>query len=494
MTASQVKDAAGNGSLTEAEREDRALLEALLNLGEKRATSEDLTQQGDKLILPLGWDEGKAIAYLVERAEMLSEVTEFGRTFKYRENDGAAAVHRALGSVFGTAGIARPIWSFFGVDRPELRSVNVGVGEQMQVAWGKFDVPLFNGSLYTTTTEDPELGTLFRCVIYAERRYKAHVEALFEVIATELRERSIYRGKAITGAATPDFIDVESFDESEVVYSEQVWTDLNAHLWSMMRHTATMRKRKLPLKRAVLFDGDYGTGKTLAAKYTGKIAVENGWTVIYCRPGRDNLLETMQTARLYPPAIVVFEDLDTVASSGERVDVSTLLDVFDGMTAKGTELAAVLTTNKREEIVKGMLRPGRLDALITFGGLDAKGVEDLAVKLIGADQLGDEIDWEAVHGACDGYSPAFVREAIDRTKRYAVAREDGDFDALITEKDLLDAAQGLREQYELMNDAGEGERLPTIESSIGRVVDSRLDGAGVMRGDDLFGRLAKHDD
>jgi hypothetical protein len=96
-----------------------------------------------------------------------------------------------------------------------------------------------------------------------------------------------------------------------------------------------MRDEKMPLKRAILFEGDYGTGKTLAAFLTAQIATANGWSFHYCRPGRDNIATVMKTARLYQPAVVFFEDVDTIAEGGDADDVSQLLDIFDGNHREG---------------------------------------------------------------------------------------------------------------------------------------------------------------
>src|SRR6185436_54082 len=97
-------------------------------------------------------------------------------------------------------------------------------------------------------------------------------------------------------------------------------------VWTLLEHTQRMRELGMPLKRAVLFEGDYGTGKTLGAFLTAQIAVDNGWSFHYCRPGRDNIEEVMQTARLYQPSVVFFEDVDTLTESGDRDTVSRLLD------------------------------------------------------------------------------------------------------------------------------------------------------------------------
>ncbi|NIS12736.1 MAG: AAA family ATPase, partial [Thermoplasmata archaeon] len=87
---------------------------------------------------------------------------------------------------------------------------------------------------------------------------------------------------------------------------------------------------------------------------------------IQCRPGIDNVYDAMKTARLYQPAVVFYEDVDTIAQGDQtqgHVAVTQLLDIFDGLTAKSTKILAILTTNHPEKIHKGMVRPGRLDAV-----------------------------------------------------------------------------------------------------------------------------------
>src|SRR4029077_18616774 len=106
-------------------------------------------------------------------------------------------------------------------------------------------------------------------------------------------------------------------------------------------------------------------------------------------PGRDSLQTVLQTARMYQPAVVFFEDLDEISDPSHDGDnVTQLLDTFDGITAKGTEILAILTTNHPERIHKGMLRPGRLDAVIHIGELDANGVGRMIRALVPNEQLG----------------------------------------------------------------------------------------------------------
>src|SRR5690606_28823264 len=139
-------------------------------------------------------------------------------------------------------------------------------------------------------------------------------------------------------------------------------------------------------------------------------ATQHGWTFISARPGRDKIEDVLRTARLYQPAVVFVEDIDNATSPGEDDHVTKLLDAFDGITAKGGELMIVMTTNHVEWINKGMLRPGRLGAVIESAQLDAAGIGRM-VKAVGVpEKLDAKVDYTKVTEAMEGFLPAFVRE------------------------------------------------------------------------------------
>jgi transitional endoplasmic reticulum ATPase len=245
----------------------------------------------------------------------------------------------------------------------------------------------------------------------------------------------------------------------------------------MIRHTDLFEKRGLPLKRAVLLEGPYGTGKTLAAYLTAQEANDNGWAFIQCRPGVDDLQTVLQTAKLYQPCVVFYEDIDTLANTGDPMAVSKLLDMFDGITAKGTKLLVVLTTNNPDKIHEGMLRPGRLDSRIQIAALDEGAIERLIRAKVPTELLDPEIDFGPIEKAMEGYLPAFITEAIDRAQRFAIARTGG-FDSILTTTDFVFAAEDVRPQFEAMMNAKRVEPQPQInvalQEIVGRVVTDTL--------------------
>jgi hypothetical protein len=459
------------------------ILDSLAELGHQRVTEDAIAREGTRLVIPATMTPGDAVSYLNEYIEQQETETSFPRTFQYRPNDGAAALQRALVRVFGSAGIGKATWTFFGKQPPQLRTIKIGVDETLQVPQGELKVPSFDGTMHVGESRSKAYGPLFAINVVCARKYKAHVEGLFQVIEEELQLHSIYKGKAVDGNQEPDFLDLRGVDPRQVVYATETVRQLEANIWSVVRHTETLREMRIPRKRAILLEGPYGTGKTLAAYLTAQICEQNGWTFLYCRPGKDDITSVMGMARLYQPSVVFFEDVDVISSTGESDAITRLLDLFDGIQAKGTEIMAVLTTNHKERIHKAMVRPGRMDAMVHIGALDRHGIETLVRVTVPEGILADDLDFDRVYEAMEGFLPAFAKEAIDRTMRYAISR-DGGVPSTLTTQDFVDAAVGLRPQLELMASANEGEKPDPLAVAMRKEVHAVVQGAELLDPED----------
>lgn len=459
---------------TEQERLKQGALAALDALGAASVKDDSITFDGSRIQLP-GQFEGNlpaAAKFIMQIHESEEEEHEFGRTFKFRPWDGAAAFQRALYRVFGTTGLGTAVQTMFGPRPPSLISINVGVTETLQVPWGRVTMPPLNSVFDLETAFEEEYGMLFRLNVKAPKKMRKKLEGFFDVVQDELTKNSLYKGKAFNGADQPEFLDFSGIDEKKVVYSDEVLAQLEANVWSLVKHTDVMQELGIPLKRAVLLEGPFGTGKTLAGALTGKLAEQHGWTFILARPGKDDLFDVLNTAKLYAPAIVQFEDIDTLAKGGSDEDISRLLDVLDGISNKTSGVVALFTTNHVETLQKGVMRPGRIDSIIHIGELDRIGVEKLIKSVVSSSVLGD-IDYDVVYAEVKDFLPAFVKEALDRTVRYSVSRNGGSTKFTIETEDIVNAAMGLRTQLKLMNNANEGSTdAPTIDSLIVNAVNS----------------------
>lgn len=475
-----------------------AITYALGQLGGLTVQDDALIFQGERFVLPAQY-EGKvqsAIDFLRNHIKQQEQPFDFSVTMDYRPYDGAYAFMETMREITGTTGFGVTKMTMFGPQNPEFLSINIDHTTKTQIPWGAVSFPSYQAEFHVGYTRDPEKGVLFQLMVTAPRKWRKHIEAIFALVEKRVKENSIYRGKAINGAMMPEFIDLSGVDADSVVYSQDVLDQLGAHVWAPIQYSENMRRLNIPLKRAVIFAGPYGTGKSLGCMLTAQEAVANGWTFVMCRTGKDDPAEVMKTAELYAPAVVVVEDIDVHAEGSSNMDVSRLLEMLDGITSKGKEVIGLFTTNHLSRIQKGALRPGRVDAVIEIKGLDTAAFRKLVQINIGGEYLADDIDWDEVATAMDGFLPAFVVEATRRTHRFTMARNNG-VPGIVTTADLIHAAESLRPQLELMEGAKEGVTRRThedidrevLENLFGRVTNSEIGGFEVAEATKLNGAI-----
>ena len=93
------------------------------------------------------------------------------------------------------------------------------------------------------------------------------------------------------------------------------------------------------------------------------------------------LASLFRRARLAAPAVIFFDELDSIAStrgdggSGSDRLLSQLLTELDGVTSggKGGQVVVVGATNRPDVLDAALTRPGRMDRMIYVGLPDEKG-------------------------------------------------------------------------------------------------------------------------
>lgn len=432
--------------------------------------------------LPQNLTYPEAIRALKAKEREANQNTEFSRTYKFRMDDGLHAAALAMRDMFGMT-VGKTIRTFFGDRPPEIRTIKIGFNKTMQVPCGFISVPhLEEAQICLTGTRDRRWGVIFQTSFEGPYKYKKTVEDYFDLIEKYLQINSIYRGKAVVGADELEFMDVSKFDPKKVVFADDVNSTLEAALFGPMRHTTAFELDGITLKRSILLYGPYGTGKTSIGQWTAQVAEDNGWTFFLAKTGVDKVKDVLQTARLYEPAVVFIEDVDTQAGTNDPNSVAELLDAFDGITAKDSKLIMVLTTNHVSKVHKGMLRPGRLDFVTEIGALDRPGVEKL-IRVIVGDRLAPQVDFDPVFAEMDGFEPAFVRATGDRAKTFALVRENGaNGTYTINTQDLVLAAQSLQPQLKLLQEANEGAPPATLDSVMKELQIDALESVNGMFG------------
>lgn len=414
-----------------------------------------IEREGKKIKLPA--DPGpmpipaaiEALERLQEDEEQLTTVDEKIMAYPL---EAAVAFVAAMEKLYGWASPV-PTPSFFGPIPPHFISVQTDVDTWMQVPWGSFKIPGVENNVQIEAQRTPK-GEPYLQVFGEVRKRERHV--LLELAAATreiLKSRSIYRGKALHITTNddhqldmrfpPQFIDLRQVDPDELIMNDDVMQQINTNIYAPIEHTAEVRRAKIPLKRGVLLEGRYGVGKTMTTRVTAKKCVDNGWTFITVDRGK-SLSEALAFAQRYQPAVVFVEDIDRVTEKRDET-ANDLLNTIDGILSKSAEVMVVLTTNHVERIEQAMLRPGRLDAVITVAPPDAKSVGRL-IQLYSRDRLRPGENLNEVGRELAGNIPSVIREVVERSKLAMIAQRNES----ITASDLVVAARGMKAHLKLL--------------------------------------------
>ena len=463
-TAAAVLDAANEKPREFSNEDFRTLLEKVAGATPTRgkAVARHINPP-NKISLPEGMPVAKAAKTLTEVAQSEQEREDFVQSFNYRPWDGALALTRVMEKHFGTTGrtIATP--GFFGPTPPQQITIDVAYKETAQIPWGMIKFAPLEGTMELGSTYDEDYGLLFQISIDAPKKHADAIRGFFKLIEQELAEHSIYKGAAIRGTDHPKFISTEV--DPNIVYNEEVYGALDTTIWGVLRHPDLLRADGQRIDPKVLLHGPYGTGKSEAGRMTAAKAIAAGWTFISYNSGegsQDDLKKTVQTARLLAPAVVFVEDVDIYARDKDAHAQSRLLEMFDGISSKGQEVMIIMTTNKAEDLSKGMLRAGRINAMIEIGPLNKEATKRL-IRQLNEGKLEEDIDFEAIFEATEGYTPSFIRQTLDDAAKGSLIRTSDRLtkelgytpsyqetlkEITLSTQDFVSAAHVLRPQYQ----------------------------------------------
>ena len=177
---------------------------------------------------------------------------------------------------------------------------------------------------------------------------------------------------------------------------------------------------------------------------TARVCQENGWTFILLDRVQ-GLRVALEFANRYSPAVVFAEDIDRIASERDE-SANDLINTIDGVLSKRAEIMTVLTTNFAEKLNPVILRPGRLDAVISLRAPSADTAEKLIRHYAGKLLAVTESVTAAGHELA-GQIPASIRECVERAKLGMVGRGDNK----ISESDLVIAAKTMKNHLNLLN-------------------------------------------
>lgn len=429
------------------------------------------------IVVPQGMAMETVADLATRKAAEMNKVHAFQHVTEYRPNDGAFAAGVVIKRMFGLT-IGKAKRTMFGENPPGYMTIAVAHNRKVEVPWGQLEIPALPGAVFEFHGTDGKHGPVFAVVVHSPKKHKPQIEEFFRQLDAELASNSIYRGQALMGAYELEFMDTSRFKANEIVFSDTVQDTLDAALFSILDYPEASVDAGLPTKRSLLAYGPYGTGKSSLGKITAQRATAAGVTFLSAKAGKDRLRPVLETAKLYQPAVVFVEDIDThTPNAKDKNAVSEILDLFDGISSKDDRIVVVMTTNHIDRVPAGMLRPGRLDYIVEIAGLDRNGTERLFKAVVRRDLLAADVDYDEVYSHMTDWQPAWVRAVADRAQSFAIARSKGALSYGLTTKDLVGAAKSLKPQLELMDKALEGFSTPEFSDAFDAKVQESVKAA-----------------
>lgn len=226
-----------------------------------------------------------------------------------------------------------------------------------------------------------------QCCIELACKSDDEATAIFEHLEMESKLNSIYRGQQLeirpSSEPADDFSSIaqargvkimfrkfRDVSDDQIVLDNHVLSILKRNVIDFHKNREKLGRLGVPRKRALLFHGPPGTGKTFTCQYLrSRLA---GVTVFVVSGESLNCVESVcNLARVYQPSLVILEDVDLVFSSREiNLYSSALGDFMDQLDGfhPADDIMFILTTNaidRMEQAIKD--RPGRINQCVYFG-------------------------------------------------------------------------------------------------------------------------------
>jgi transitional endoplasmic reticulum ATPase len=208
-------------------------------------------------------------------------------------------------------------------------------------------------------------------------------EGLFERLARSVRSGGA--GVAAASGAAPGSRNVPETRYEDVGGMRETIDLVREAVELPITHPEIFRRLHIRPHKGILFYGPPGTGKTLLAR---AVANESGAHFIavsgpeilnkFWGQSEARLRSIFNEARSKAPAIILFDEIDSFASSRDMMSesfeatlVSQLLSLMDGLNNLG-RVCVIATTNRPTALDPALRRPGRFDHEIEVGLPDAE--------------------------------------------------------------------------------------------------------------------------
>lgn len=354
------------------------------------------------------------------------QVTKF--TYKIPHcfiTDGAYAIFRAVNDTKGVASLGNNGPS---PKAPETIEVKFNDGTSIHVPWGKINIPGMSGAFFNMSynTNTMTLTISGEC----QRRFEHLMTDLVNRARNYILTDSIYRGHAIQldeNLHTPTFLDLEEISSMELILNPNTAVEVET-LAAKLAAPERCSQLGISLRDSVLFEGPFGTGKTLKALQLGYLATQNNWTFIHLKDTSkfdDFMKIVVSLAKGGAPVCFLVEDIDLIFPAYGNAEVKNRLNLLDDAEIKGKPVISIFTTNFWETVEKGITRSGRVNTITHFGYLTPEK-NTVLLKSVLAGVLDVDFDFTKISELLNKYhaAPSFITETlVNKVKTYALLTE-----------------------------------------------------------------------
>lgn len=225
---------------------------------------------------------------------------------------------------------------------------------------------------------------------------------------------------------TVSFEDVKGVEEAKQELQEIV---------EFLRNPDKFTSLGAELPKGVLLVGPPGTGKTLLAR---AVAGEAGVPFFHAAgPEFDEILvgqgarrvrDLFRAAKMRAPCVIFIDEIDSVGAKRSNSvlhpyanqTINQLLSEMDGF-HKNEGVIVLGATNRRDDLDKALLRPGRFDVEVQVPIPDLAGRKEIFEYYLGKVKMGDDVDKNVLSRGTTGFTGADIKNVTNQAALRAAA-------------------------------------------------------------------------
>jgi len=337
----------------------------------------------------------------------------------------------------------------FGSQSKDFDIVHAGPDKEIKVPTS-FHVGLVSGEMriIILTFQD---WNCFGIKFYYEKGKEEWLDQYIDHLDELVAKNNFYKCQKITPKL--EFLKIPKMSWSDIVLDEEIKNKIVYNVVDFFEKEKIYKKNGISSKCGLIWEGQPGTGKTLAAKILTNILSKI--TFVWVTP--DDLNSSFDVKNIYDiardlnPAIVFFEDADLFCGDrslgGNNSILGEIMNQLDGFVPL-EGVVTIFTSNDPSIMEKALIdRPGRFDERIVFSPPNKEAIVKMSEKFLDIPKFKKE-DLAAIAERAEEIklTGAHVRRLCDLATITAIKDDsiDGDDIAQIKEEHFKKAFDNIR--------------------------------------------------